>query len=46
MTNLGYFALAIGIDLSLCQLIGLGIQFGVGREAIQLAAILSFPKVR
>lgn len=35
---------ALGIDLSLGQLIGLGIQFGVGPEAIELAAVLSFPK--
>lgn len=44
MTTLGEFALALGIDLSLGSLIGLGIQFGVGREAIQMASIFSFPK--
>lgn len=32
------------IDLRLGALIGLGIQFGVAPEAIELAAILSFPK--
>lgn len=45
MTTLGSFALALGIDLTLGSLIGLGIQFGVGREAIQMASIFSFPKV-
>lgn len=44
MTHLGSFALAMGLDLALCSLIGLGIQFGVGREAISMASILSFPK--
>jgi hypothetical protein len=34
----------LGIDLALGSLIGLGIQFGVGAEAIQMAGILSFPK--
>ena len=45
MTNLGSFALALGIDLTLGSLIGLGIQFGIGREAILMASIFSFPKV-
>lgn len=44
VTLLGSFVSSIGIDLALGSLIGLGIQFGVGPEAIQLAAILSFPK--
>jgi HrpA-like RNA helicase len=44
ITTLGSFVSALGIDLALGSLIGLGIQFGVGAEAIQLAAILSFPK--
>ena len=44
ITQLGHFVSALGIDLALGSLIGLGIQFGVGAEAIQLAGILSFPK--
>ncbi|CAB9523236.1 Probable ATP-dependent RNA helicase spindle-E [Seminavis robusta] len=44
ITHLGAFVSAIGIDLTLGALIGLGIQFGVGPEAIDLAAVLSFPK--
>lgn len=44
VTRLGSFVCALGIDLSLGSLIGLGIQFGVGAAAIQLAAVLSFPK--
>ena len=44
ITTLGTFVSALGIDLSLGSLIGLGIQFGVGAEAIEMAAILSFPK--
>jgi HrpA-like RNA helicase len=44
ITHLGHFVSALGIDLALGSLIGLGIQFGVGAEAIQLAGILSFPK--
>jgi len=44
ITSLGSFVSALGIDLALGSLIGLGIQFGVGAEAIQMAAILSFPK--
>ena len=34
----------MGIDLALGSIIGLGIQMGVAAEAIQLAAVLSFPK--
>lgn len=44
ITTLGSFVSSLGIDLTLGSLIGLGIQFGVGSEAIQLASILSFPK--
>lgn len=44
ITHLGNFVSELGIDLSLGSLIGLGIQFGVGAEAIQMASILSFPK--
>jgi HrpA-like RNA helicase len=44
ITQLGHFVSALGIDLALGSLIGLGIQFGVGAEAIQLAGVLSFPK--
>ena len=44
LTNLGSFVSSLGIDLALGSLIGLGIQMGVGAEAIQMAAILSFPK--
>mmetsp|Transcript_15561 Transcript_15561/g.23901 ORF Transcript_15561/g.23901 Transcript_15561/m.23901 type:complete len:1923 (-) Transcript_15561:159-5927(-) len=41
-TTLGSFVASMGIDLMLGSLIGLGIQFGVGPEAIEIAAILSF----
>ncbi|KAL7520635.1 hypothetical protein ACHAWX_005350 [Stephanocyclus meneghinianus] len=44
ITELGSLVAALGIDLTLGALIGLGIQFGVAAEAIQLAAILSCPK--
>jgi len=44
ITTLGAFVSALGIDLALGFLIGLGIQMGVGAEAIQIAAVLSFPK--
>jgi HrpA-like RNA helicase len=44
ITQLGHFVSALGIDLALGSLIGLGIQFGVGAEAIQMAGVLSFPK--
>ena len=44
ITNLGSFVASLGIDLMLGSLIGLGIQFGVGAEAIEIAAILSFAK--
>ena len=44
ITELGKFVLALGIDLSLGCLVGLGIQFAVGPEAIQLAGILACDK--
>ncbi len=44
ITNLGSFVSALGIDLALGFFIGLGIQFGVAAEAIEMAAIMSFPK--
>jgi HrpA-like RNA helicase len=44
LTELGKFVLALGIDLELGSLVGLGIQFGVGVEAIQLAGILACDK--
>lgn len=44
ITTLGAFVSSLGIDLSLGSLIGLGIQFGVGAEAVEMAAVLSFPK--
>lgn len=44
ITMLGSFVSSLGIDLMLGSLIGLGIQFGIGAEAIELAAILSFAK--
>lgn len=44
ITTLGRFVSALGIDLTLGSLIGLGVQCGLAAEAIQLAAILSFPK--
>eukprot|EP00980_Cylindrotheca_fusiformis_P013993 scaffold3651_cov104-Cylindrotheca_fusiformis.AAC.1 len=44
VTFLGSFVSALGIDLSLGLIIGLGIQFGVAAEAIEMAAVMSFPK--
>ena len=44
LTSLCAFVSSLGIDLALGSLIGLGIQMGVGAEAVQMAAILSFPK--
>ena len=44
ITSLGSLVVALGIDLTLGAFVGLGIQFGVAAEAIELAAILSFPK--
>ena len=44
ITALGSLAVALGIDLALCSLVGLGIQFGLAAESVSLAAILSFPK--
>lgn len=44
ITTLGSFVSSLGIDLSLGSLIGIGIQFGVAAEAIEMAAVMSFPK--
>eukprot|EP00526_Cylindrotheca_closterium_P001795 CAMPEP_0113641756 /NCGR_PEP_ID=MMETSP0017_2-20120614/21931_1 /TAXON_ID=2856 /ORGANISM="Cylindrotheca closterium" /LENGTH=1107 /DNA_ID=CAMNT_0000553135 /DNA_START=1 /DNA_END=3324 /DNA_ORIENTATION=- /assembly_acc=CAM_ASM_000147 len=44
ITSLGSFVSSLGIDLTLGSLIGLGIQFGVAAEAIEMAAMMSFPK--
>lgn len=44
ITTLGNFVSSLGIDLALGSLIGLGIQFGVGPEAVMMAGVLSFPK--
>jgi HrpA-like RNA helicase len=44
ITVLGSFVNALGVDLTLGSLIGYGIQMGVGPEAIEMAAVLSFPK--
>jgi hypothetical protein len=44
ITALGSFVSSLGIDLTLGSLVGLGIQFGVAAEAIEMAAIMSFPK--
>lgn len=44
ITPLGELVVALGIDLKLGALVGLGIQFGVAAESIELAAIMSFPR--
>lgn len=44
ITSMGGFVVKLGIDLTLGNFVGLGIQFGVAAEAIQLAAVLSFPQ--
>ena len=44
ITSLGSFVSSLGIDLSLGSFIGLGIQFGVAAEAIEMAAMMSLPK--
>lgn len=44
ITNLGKFVASLGIDLALGALVGLGIQFGVGAEAVQLSGVLSTTK--
>ena len=44
ITSLGSFVSALGIDLSLGFFVGLGIQFGVAAEAIEMAAMMSLPK--
>ena len=43
ITTLGSFVSSLGIDLTLGYLIGLGVQFGVGPETIEIAAVMSFP---
>eukprot|EP00536_Pseudo-nitzschia_multiseries_P013275 jgi/Psemu1/290763/fgenesh1_pg.555_\ len=44
ITALGSFVSALGVDLSLGSFVGLGIQFGVAAEAIEMAAMMSLPK--
>ncbi|KAL3918332.1 MAG: hypothetical protein SGILL_004290 [Bacillariaceae sp.] len=44
ITSLGAFVSSLGVDLSLGSFIGLGIQFGVAAEAIEMAAMMSLPK--
>lgn len=44
ITPLGSFVSALGIDLSLGSFIGIGIQFGVAAEAIEMAAMMSLHK--
>jgi hypothetical protein len=44
ITPLGSFVTALGIDLSLGSFVGLGIQFGVAAEAIEMAAMMSLSK--
>ena len=44
ITPLGSFVSALGIDLALGSFVGLGIQFGVAAEAIEMAAMMSLPK--
>jgi HrpA-like RNA helicase len=44
ITTLGSFVSSLGIDLAFGSFIGLGIQFGVAAEAIEMAAAMSFPK--
>ncbi len=44
ITSLGGLVVALGIDLKLGALVGLGIQFGIPDATIKVAAILSFPK--
>jgi Helicase conserved C-terminal domain len=44
ITDIGSFSLALGVDIMLGCLVGLGIRMGVGAEVIQLAAVLTFPK--
>jgi Helicase conserved C-terminal domain len=44
ITVLGSFVTSLGMDLRFGSLIGLGIQFGVAAEAVELASVMSFPK--
>ena len=41
ITTLGAFVSTLGVDLTLGSLIGLGIQFGVAAEAIEMAHALA-----
>jgi HrpA-like RNA helicase len=43
LTALGSFVAALGTDLALGRLVGLGVQFGVPAEAVAFAAALSLP---
>ncbi|MGK3734430.1 MAG: superfamily II DNA/RNA helicase [Bacillariaceae sp.] len=44
ITSLGSFVSSLGVDLSLGAFIGMGIQFGVAAEAIEMAAMMSLTK--
>lgn len=44
ITSLGSFVSSLGVDLSFGSFIGLGIQFGVAAEAVEMAAMMSLPK--
>jgi Helicase conserved C-terminal domain len=44
ITSLGSFVSSLGVDLSLGSFIGMGIQFGVAAEAIEMAAMMALPK--
>ena len=44
LTSLGSLVVSLGIDLTLGAMIGLGIQFGILAETIEIANILSSPK--
>ena len=44
ITPLGHLVMSLGIDLTIGAMVGFGIQLGLLRETIELAAILSFPK--
>jgi HrpA-like RNA helicase len=44
ITETGKFVTAMGLELELGDFIARGIQFGIAAEALEVAAILSFPK--
>jgi HrpA-like RNA helicase len=44
ITPLGHLVLSLGIDLTIGAMVGFGVQLGLLRETIEIAAILSFPK--